>query len=53
MPDHDPNRLPPVHPSCDADTAVGFAWVLLAIVGGLSLWGIAALVWRYLVLPLI
>jgi hypothetical protein len=53
MSDHDPNRLPPVHPSCDADTAVGFAWVLAAIVGGLSLWGIATFVWRFLVLPLI
>lgn len=50
---HDPSHdLPPVHPDADADTAVGFAWVLVAIIGGLTLWGLVIAVWRWIVLPL-
>lgn len=49
---HDPSRdlppVPPVHPDCDADTAVGFAWVLAALIGGGALWALAIAVWRFL-----
>ena len=51
---HDPSRdlppVPPVHPDTDG-AAIGFAWLLIGLIGCGALWAIATLVWRFLVLP--